>query len=162
RDLVAAVRARGGFVILDEIYLGLYYDEPPLSGLTLDDDLVVINSFSKYFHMTGWRLGWLIAPQAMMPALERLAASLAICAPPLRPPRAQGLPRPDDAIADRPPPRRCRPRPPRPPAPARRRPPAPPAAAPAAFLFLPCVPHGGMKLTFLPRDAEGALALKGI
>src|SRR5690606_15372293 len=74
RALIAAVRARGGFVILDEIYLGLCYDEPPQSGLTLDDDLLIINSFSKYFHMTGWRLGWLIAPQAMMPALERLGA----------------------------------------------------------------------------------------
>ncbi|MDY0308874.1 MAG: pyridoxal phosphate-dependent aminotransferase [Castellaniella sp.] len=83
RALVDAVRARGGFVILDEIYLGLTYDAPPQSGLTLDDGLVVINSFSKYFHMTGWRLGWLIAPKSMMPALERLAASLAICAPAL-------------------------------------------------------------------------------
>jgi aspartate/methionine/tyrosine aminotransferase len=83
RALIAAVRARGGFVIMDEIYLGLYYDEAPQSALTLDDDLVVINSFSKYFHMTGWRLGWLMAPAALMPAIERLAASLAICAPAL-------------------------------------------------------------------------------
>jgi aspartate/methionine/tyrosine aminotransferase len=83
RALIAAVRVRGGFVILDEIYLGLYYDDPPLSGLTLDDDVLVINSFSKYFHMTGWRLGWMIAPESMMPALERLGASLAICAPAL-------------------------------------------------------------------------------
>ncbi len=83
RTLIAAVRARGGFVIMDEIYLGLYYDEPPQSALTLDDDLVVINSFSKYFHMTGWRLGWLMAPPALMPAIERMAASLAICAPAL-------------------------------------------------------------------------------
>lgn len=83
RALIAAVRERGGFVIMDEIYLGLYYDEAPQSALTLDDDLVVINSFSKYFHMTGWRLGWLMAPAALMPAIERLAASLAICAPAL-------------------------------------------------------------------------------
>ncbi|WP_323012330.1 pyridoxal phosphate-dependent aminotransferase [Castellaniella sp.] len=83
RALIAAVRARGGFVIMDEIYLGLHYDQPPASALTLDDDIIVINSFSKYFHMTGWRLGWLMAPAAMMPAIERLAASLAICAPAL-------------------------------------------------------------------------------
>ncbi|MFT0533017.1 pyridoxal phosphate-dependent aminotransferase [Castellaniella hirudinis] len=83
RALIAAVRARGGFVIMDEIYLGLYYDQAPQSALTLDDDIVVINSFSKYFHMTGWRLGWLMAPAALMPAIERLAASLAICAPAL-------------------------------------------------------------------------------
>ena len=83
RTLIAAVRARGGFVIMDEIYLGLYYDEAPQSALALDDGVVVINSFSKYFHMTGWRLGWLMAPAALMPAIERLAASLAICAPAL-------------------------------------------------------------------------------
>lgn len=83
RELIEAVRARGGFIIMDEIYLGLYYDDAPQSALTLDDDIIVINSFSKYFHMTGWRLGWLIAPLAMMPAVEKLAASLAICAPAL-------------------------------------------------------------------------------
>ncbi len=83
RALIARVRERGGFVIMDEIYLGLYYEDPPRSALTLDGDIVVINSFSKYFHMTGWRLGWMIAPPSMMPALERLAASLAICAPSL-------------------------------------------------------------------------------
>lgn len=83
RKLIDAVRARGGFIIMDEIYLGLYYDEAPQSALTLDDDIIVINSFSKYFHMTGWRLGWLIAPLTMMPAIEKLAASLAICAPAL-------------------------------------------------------------------------------
>lgn len=83
RKLIEAVRARGGFIIMDEIYLGLYYDDAPHSALTLDDDIIVINSFSKYFHMTGWRLGWLIAPLAMMSAIEKLAASLAICAPAL-------------------------------------------------------------------------------
>src|SRR3546814_3098247 len=46
-------RQRGGFVIMDEIYLGLYYGGTPQSALTLDDDIVIINSFSKYFHMTG-------------------------------------------------------------------------------------------------------------
>lgn len=81
--LVAAVRARGGFIIMDEIYLGLYYDDPPGSALGIDDDIIIINSFSKYFHMTGWRLGWLIAPAAIMPAIERMAASLMICAPAL-------------------------------------------------------------------------------
>jgi len=83
RALFAEVRARQGFVILDEIYLGLHYDGAARSGLALDDDILVINSFSKYFHMTGWRLGWLIAPAAMTPMIERLAASLAICAPSL-------------------------------------------------------------------------------
>lgn len=81
--LIAEVRRHGGFIIMDEIYLGLYYDGVPQSALTLDDNVVIVNSFSKYFHMTGWRLGWLIAPPAMMPAIEKLAASLAICAPTL-------------------------------------------------------------------------------
>lgn len=83
RELIAEVRARGGFIIMDEIYLGLYYEDTPSSALTLDDDIVIINSFSKYFHMTGWRLGWLIAPQWMIPAMDKLASNLCICAPSL-------------------------------------------------------------------------------
>ena len=81
--LVTEVRSRGGFIIMDEIYLGLYYDGAPVSALTLDDDIVIINSFSKYFHMTGWRLGWMIAPTWMLPALDKLASNLCICAPSL-------------------------------------------------------------------------------
>lgn len=83
RQLITEVRARGGFIIMDEIYLGLYYETKPESALTLDDDIVIINSFSKYFHMTGWRLGWLIAPGAMIPALDKLSSNLCICAPSL-------------------------------------------------------------------------------
>lgn len=83
QELIAEVRLRHGFIIMDEIYLGLYYGDTPRSALTLDDNIVIINSFSKYFHMTGWRLGWLMAPAAMIPAIEKLAASLAICAPSL-------------------------------------------------------------------------------
>lgn len=81
--LIQEVRARNGFIIMDEIYLGLYYEEAPQSALALDDDIIVINSFSKYFHMTGWRLGWMIVPESMFKATDRLAASLAICAPAL-------------------------------------------------------------------------------
>ncbi|NYT76207.1 pyridoxal phosphate-dependent aminotransferase [Alcaligenaceae bacterium] len=83
KELIKEVRQRDGFIIMDEIYLGLYYGDAPQSALTLDDRLIIINSFSKYFHMTGWRLGWLIAPPDMLPAIEKLAASLAICAPTL-------------------------------------------------------------------------------
>jgi len=81
--LVQEVRQRNGFIIMDEIYLGLYYDDVPKSALTLDDNIIVINSFSKYFHMTGWRLGWMIVPAEMVVTVEKLAASLAICAPTL-------------------------------------------------------------------------------
>jgi len=82
-EIIATVRALKGFIIMDEIYLGLTYDGTPASALTLDDDIIVINSFSKYFHMTGWRLGWLIVPETMTATIEKMAASLAICAPTL-------------------------------------------------------------------------------
>jgi aspartate/methionine/tyrosine aminotransferase len=78
-QLIAAVRRRDGFVIADEIYQGLTYDGPPESALQLDDDVVVINSFSKYFSMTGWRLGWIVAPPGLVPVLEKLAQNLYIC-----------------------------------------------------------------------------------
>ncbi len=78
--IVEAVRARAGFTIVDEIYLGLSYDDAPRSALAHGDDLVVTNSFSKYFHMTGWRLGWLVVPEALAPVFEKLAQNLYICA----------------------------------------------------------------------------------
>jgi aspartate/methionine/tyrosine aminotransferase len=78
--ILEAVRARDGFAIVDEIYLGLSYDGPPRTVLELGDDMVVTNSFSKFFHMTGWRLGWLVVPPALAPAFEKLAQNLFICA----------------------------------------------------------------------------------
>jgi aspartate/methionine/tyrosine aminotransferase len=78
--IVAAVREKQGFAIVDEIYQGLSYDAPPFSALSLGDDVVVINSFSKYFNMTGWRLGWLVVPEAIVPQIEKLAQNLFICA----------------------------------------------------------------------------------
>ncbi|MBI1891117.1 MAG: pyridoxal phosphate-dependent aminotransferase [Burkholderiales bacterium] len=78
--IVAAVREKGGFVIVDEIYQRLSYDAPPFSALSLGEDVIVINSFSKYFNMTGWRLGWLVVPPHMVPAIEKLAQNLFICA----------------------------------------------------------------------------------
>ncbi|VFR54328.1 Valine--pyruvate aminotransferase  len=81
--LLAEVRGRQGLALVDEIYLGLSYEHAPRSALTLDDGIVVVNSFSKYFHMTGWRLGWLIVPPHMVSAIKRIASSLAICAPTL-------------------------------------------------------------------------------
>lgn len=78
--IVKAVRARGGFTIVDEIYQGLSYDARPVSALSFGDDVVTVNSFSKYFNMTGWRLGWLIVPPSMVGAFEKLAQNLFICA----------------------------------------------------------------------------------
>jgi aspartate/methionine/tyrosine aminotransferase len=81
--IAAAVDARGGALIVDEIYLGLSYDGEPRSALRLSDRLFVINSFSKYFNMTGWRLGWLIAPEQHVRDLEKLAQNLYISPPTL-------------------------------------------------------------------------------
>ncbi len=75
--VAALARERGGRLIMDEIYHGLVYDgaEAP-TALAYGDDVFVVNSFSKYFGMTGWRLGWIIAPQGYVEALERLAQNL--------------------------------------------------------------------------------------
>jgi aspartate/methionine/tyrosine aminotransferase len=77
--IIATVKAKQGFTIVDEIYQGLSYDEEAFSALSLDEDLLVINSFSKFFNMTGWRLGWLIVPERIVPQIEKLAQNLFIC-----------------------------------------------------------------------------------
>lgn len=79
QQMLTAVRARGGFAIVDEIYQGLSYDHAPQSALQFDSDVITVNSFSKYFNMTGWRLGWLVVPEALAPAFEKLAQNLFIC-----------------------------------------------------------------------------------
>ncbi|MDD3935136.1 pyridoxal phosphate-dependent aminotransferase [Rhodoferax sp.] len=74
------VSQRGGITLIDEIYLGLSHDETyGHTALALDDQLISINSFSKYFNMTGWRLGWMVVPEALVPVIERLAQNLFIC-----------------------------------------------------------------------------------
>ncbi|HYE39820.1 MAG TPA: pyridoxal phosphate-dependent aminotransferase, partial [Ramlibacter sp.] len=80
RRIHAFVQGRGGITLLDEIYLGLSYDDTfGHTALAIDDQVVSINSFSKYFNMTGWRLGWMVVPEALVPAVERLAQNLFIC-----------------------------------------------------------------------------------
>jgi aspartate/methionine/tyrosine aminotransferase len=79
--IVATVRERGGVSIVDEIYLGLSYDAAyGRSALALGDDVISVNSFSKYFSMTGWRLGWLVVPPDLVAPLDKLAQNLYICA----------------------------------------------------------------------------------
>jgi aspartate/methionine/tyrosine aminotransferase len=80
KRIVEAVRARGGFTIVDEIYQGLSYDAAPISALSYGEDVITVNSFSKYFNMTGWRLGWLVVPPSLVGAFEKLAQNLFICA----------------------------------------------------------------------------------
>jgi aspartate/methionine/tyrosine aminotransferase len=78
--IAAAVRERGGALIVDEIYHGLTYEADAKTALALGDDVFVINSFSKYFGMTGWRLGWLVAPESCMAAIERVAQNVFLAA----------------------------------------------------------------------------------
>jgi aspartate/methionine/tyrosine aminotransferase len=75
------VAERGGVLIADEIYQGLVYGEPPSSALGLPGEVVLVNSFSKYFCMTGWRLGWVVLPEARVRDFEKLAQHFYICAP---------------------------------------------------------------------------------
>jgi aspartate/methionine/tyrosine aminotransferase len=80
RQIHEHIAAKGGITMVDEIYVGLSYD--PLYGqsaLQLGEDIISINSFSKYFNMTGWRLGWLVVPPKLVAVVERLAQNLYIC-----------------------------------------------------------------------------------
>lgn len=72
---------RGMALVSDEIYHGLHYGAPSVSALEVTDDVVVINSFSKYFSMTGWRIGWMIVPESLIRPVERLAQNMFICPP---------------------------------------------------------------------------------
>ena len=73
------VRERGGVLVVDEIYHGLTYGHQPPSAAALGDDVFVVNSFSKYYCMTGWRLGWLVVPPWALEAVSRMQAHFFIC-----------------------------------------------------------------------------------
>lgn len=79
RDAIEEVRRHFGFVLVDEIYQRLSYDAPATTALQFSDEVFVINSFSKYFNMTGWRLGWMVAPEDAVRDIEKLAQNLFIC-----------------------------------------------------------------------------------
>jgi len=79
--LSATCKQHGGSLIVDEIYHGLTYGCDASTALAIDPDVFVINSFSKYFQMTGWRLGWLVVPDAYVDAALRLAQNLFLCPP---------------------------------------------------------------------------------
>lgn len=80
-DLASCCRELGIWLVSDEIYHGLTYETPARTALAFHDDAVVINSFSKYYCMTGWRVGWMVLPPGMVRAVERLAQSLFISVP---------------------------------------------------------------------------------
>ena len=80
RRIHAVVQAKGGITLIDEIYLALSHDvQFGHTALAIDDQIISINSFSKYFNMTGWRLGWMVVPLSLVPVIERLAQNLFIC-----------------------------------------------------------------------------------
>jgi aspartate/methionine/tyrosine aminotransferase len=81
RALFAVTQSHGGRLVVDEIYHGLTYGEAAKTALAVSDDIFVINSFSKYFGMTGWRLGWLVAPRESVAGIDRLAQNLYLAAP---------------------------------------------------------------------------------
>jgi len=83
RDLIAAAETAGIRVISDEIYHGLDYAFPAETAVRFSENALVINSFSKYFCMTGWRIGWIVAPAALVRPIERLQQNLAISVPTL-------------------------------------------------------------------------------
>lgn len=82
KALSAAIKSKQGILVVDEIYHGLNYDGIHLPTiLEVDDDAIVINSFSKFFGMTGWRLGWSVVPESLEPVMDRLAQNLFLAAP---------------------------------------------------------------------------------
>ena len=81
RALAEACQHSGAAFISDEIYHGIEYDIAPVTALQVTDDVYVVNSFSKYFSMTGWRVGWMIVPEDHVRRVERLAQNMFICAP---------------------------------------------------------------------------------
>lgn len=81
RRIHEVVQSRGGVTMIDEIYLGLSYEEEfGHTALAIDEHIISINSFSKYFNMTGWRLGWLVVPDSIAGTVEQIAQHLFICA----------------------------------------------------------------------------------
>ncbi len=79
--LIEWARASGAAFISDEIYHGIEYEQKAVTALEITDEVYVINSFSKYFSMTGWRVGWMVVPEDHVRKIERLAQNLFICAP---------------------------------------------------------------------------------
>ena len=76
RSIAHVVAEKGSALIVDEIYHGLVYEGVCETALAISDEIFVINSFSKYFGMTGWRLGWLVAPERYVPEIDKLAQNL--------------------------------------------------------------------------------------
>ena len=81
KALIDATQGKGASFISDEIYHGIEYEKKAVTALEITDDAYVINSFSKYFSMTGWRVGWMVVPEDHVRVVERIAQNMFICAP---------------------------------------------------------------------------------
>jgi len=81
QELITLTQDKGASFISDEIYHGIEYEAKAVTALQITDDAYVINSFSKYFSMTGWRVGWMVVPQGHVRTIERLAQNMFICPP---------------------------------------------------------------------------------
>lgn len=81
--IIETVRRKNAWLIVDEIYQGLVYDSISETTAGLSDNVIVINSFSKYFHMTGWRIGWMVLPYGLVQAMDHLAQNLYLAPPTL-------------------------------------------------------------------------------
>ena len=75
------VHEKNAYLIVDEIYHGLVYENEVDTALSVDKNVIIINSFSKYFNMTGWRLGWLVAPEVLVSDMDKLAQNIFLAAP---------------------------------------------------------------------------------
>ena len=80
-EIIGFVEQKQAAVLVDEIYQGLVYDTLPYTALSLSNNIFIINSFSKYFSMTGWRIGWLVVPEAFIPVVDNLAQNIFLAAP---------------------------------------------------------------------------------
>jgi len=81
KQMAAFIKKQGGYLIVDEIYHGLVYEGEVDTALSIDDNIIVINSFSKYFNMTGWRVGWVVAPEELVADMDKLAQNIFLAAP---------------------------------------------------------------------------------
>jgi aspartate/methionine/tyrosine aminotransferase len=81
RELCLAAESRGGCLIVDEIYQGLVYEAQDHTALSVSDECIVINSFSKFFGMTGWRVGWMVVPECYIDAIDRIAQNIFLAPP---------------------------------------------------------------------------------
>ena len=81
KQMAAFIKEQGGYFIVDEIYHGLVYEGEVDTALSIDDNIIVINSFSKYFNMTGWRVGWVVAPDSLINNMDKLAQNIFLAAP---------------------------------------------------------------------------------